>query len=73
MSGVDQQAIVATAPSPGGTVNVPAQVFSAFVESAITAGIEAHVPERLRKVLLQDETFTERALTEAIFGEGLIQ
>ena len=33
------------------------------------AGVSAELVARLRKTLLEDKTFTERALKEAVLGE----
>lgn len=51
------------------TTDVPAQVFEKFLQDLATAGVSAELVDRLRKALLQEKVFTERALIAAIFGE----
>ena len=51
------------------TDDVPAQVFESFLRALAEAAISEELIVRLRKTLLQDKTFTERALKEAIFAE----
>ena len=49
--------------------DVPADVFEKFVQALVDANAPPDVVNRLRKTLLQDKTFTKRALKDAIFGE----
>lgn len=58
-----------TTPNVTGTSDVPAQVFETFLQSLGEAGMSAELVARLRKTLLEDKVFTERALKDAIFGE----
>ena len=51
-----------------GDLGVPAQVFRSFIE-AVGGDVPAEVAPRLRKTLIEDRIFTERALRAAIFGE----
>lgn len=51
------------------TDDVPAQVFESFLRALTEAAISEELIARLRKTLLQDKTFNERALKEAIFAE----
>ncbi len=52
-----------------GTPDVPAQVFEKFLQALGDAGASAELVARLRKALLEDGTFTERALKSAVVGE----
>ncbi len=59
-------------PTPYKTATeIPKQVFEEFLHALAVA--EAKTPpeviERLRTTLLEEKSFTERALREAIFGE----
>jgi hypothetical protein len=52
-----------------GTADIPTQVFEKFLQALNGAQLPADVVARLRKTLLQDKSFTERALKEAILSE----
>jgi len=52
-----------------GTPDVPAQVFEKFLQALEDTGASAELVARLRKTLLEDKTFTERALKEAVLTE----
>lgn len=52
-----------------GTTDVPAQVFEEFLQTLEGSGVSTDLVVRLRKVLLKDKTFTERALKEAVLAE----
>lgn len=58
-----------TSPSEQGTRDVPAEVFEKFLQALGGAGASAELVARLRKALLEDRTFTERALKSAVLGE----
>jgi hypothetical protein len=58
-----------TSPKLEGTSDVPAQVFEKFLEALGDAGESAELVARLRKALLEEKKFTERALKEAILPE----
>ena len=58
-----------TAPTREETRDVPAQVFEKFLQALGEAGASAELVARLRKTLLEDRTFTERALKEAVLAE----
>jgi hypothetical protein len=58
-----------TSPTAQGTTDVPAQVFGKFLEALESGGVSAEVIARLRKTLLEDRAFTERALREAVLSE----
>jgi hypothetical protein len=58
-----------TLPTVEGTTDVPAQVFEKFLQALEVSGVSAELIARLRKTLLEDKTFTERALKEAVLGE----
>ena len=45
------------------------QVFEKFLEALEGAAVSAELIARLRKTLLEDKTFTERALKAAVLGE----
>ncbi|NQS98749.1 MAG: hypothetical protein HQ591_09865 [candidate division Zixibacteria bacterium] len=49
--------------------DVPAQVFEKFLQALEGAGASVELVARFRKTLLEDETFTERALKEAVLPE----
>lgn len=51
-----------------GTPDVPVQVFEKFLQALGGAGASAELVARLRKALLEDRTFTERALKSAVLG-----
>lgn len=51
------------------TPEVPAQIFESFLQDLAGAGASADLVARLRKTLLVEQTFTERALTIAVLGE----
>ena len=53
-----------------GAPDVPAQVFEKFLQALGEAGASAELVARLRKTLFEDKAFTERALKEAVLGEG---
>lgn len=61
-----------TSPTVQGTTNVPAQVFEKFLQALEGSGVSAEVIGRLRKALLEDKAFTERALKEAVLAEELL-
>jgi hypothetical protein len=52
-----------------GTADVPTQVFEKYLQALSAAELPPHVIARLRKTLLLDKNFTERALKEAILSE----
>lgn len=52
-----------------GVSDVPGQVFESFLSALGTAGIPEEIVTRLRKALLHDKKFTDRALAEAIHPE----
>jgi len=58
-----------TSPVKEGTPDVPAQVFEKFLQALEDASASAELIVRLRKTLLDDKTFTERALKAAVLGE----
>ena len=49
--------------------DIPAQVFEKFLRDLAATDTPSDVVSRLRKALLEDKSFTERALREAVFGE----
>lgn len=58
-----------TSPTPEGTPDVPTQVFEQFLQALGDAAVSTELVARLRKALLEDKTFTERALKEAVLAE----
>ncbi len=50
--------------------DVSAEVFEAFLEALEREKVDAAVIQRLRQVLVEEKTFSERALRAAVFGEG---
>jgi hypothetical protein len=51
------------------TADVPAQVFERFLQNLGDAGVSTEIVTRLRKVLLEEQTFTDRVLKSAVMGE----
>jgi hypothetical protein len=56
-------------PSTGGVPAVPTQVFEKFLEALTGADIPAEVVARLKKALVEDKTFTDRALKAAVLSD----
>jgi hypothetical protein len=52
-----------------GKPDVPAQVFETFLQVLAGSGVSAELIARLRTTLLEEQTFTERALKVAVLGE----
>jgi hypothetical protein len=52
------------------TADIPGQVFEKFLEALGGTDVSPELITRLRKALLEDKTFTERALKAAVLGEG---
>ena len=58
--------------TPSGTgpkADVPSQVFGQFLKALAKAGVSAGVITRLRKTLLEDKVFTDRALNAAVLSD----
>ncbi len=51
------------------TSDVPVLVFEKFLQALEEATVSAELIASLRKTLLEDKVFTERALKEAVLGE----
>jgi len=49
--------------------DVPKQVFEKFLEALSSAGASTELVDRLRKTLLDDKKFSERAIKEAVLPE----
>lgn len=62
-----------TEPKQSRMPDVPKQVFEKFLQSLSEAEASVEMIERLRKTLLEDEKFTERALKEAVLPEEPIR
>ncbi len=60
---------MSASPATGGVPEVPAQVFEKFLEALTVADVPAEVVARLRKTLLDDKIFTDRALRAAVLSE----
>lgn len=58
-----------TSPTTDGKPDVPAQVFEKFLQALGGAGVSAELIARLRKTLLEEQIFTERALKVAVLLE----
>lgn len=58
-----------TSPTTHGTPDIPAQIFEKYLAALNGAGVSAELTARLRKTLLEDKTYTERALRAAVLGE----
>lgn len=51
------------------TADIPRQVFEKFLEALGGTDISPQLIARLRKTLLEDQTFTDPALKAAVLGE----
>jgi hypothetical protein len=60
---------MAASPAIGGAPDVPTQVFEKFLQALTDADIPAEVVARLKKTLVEDKTFTDRALKAAVLSE----
>jgi len=60
---------MATPVSDKAAVDIPARVFERYLQALVDAKVSPEVISRLRAVLLEDRSFTERALKDAVFGE----
>jgi hypothetical protein len=58
-----------TSPAKERPPDVPTQVFEKFLQVLGEANMSAELVARLSKVLLEERTFTERALKAAVLGE----
>jgi hypothetical protein len=58
-----------TAPEIGATADIPRQVFEKFLEALGDSDVSPKLIARLRKTLLEDQTFTDPALKAAVLGE----
>jgi len=58
-----------TSPTIEGTSDVPIEVFEKFLQALGDASVSVQLVGRLHKALLQDRTFTQRALMAAVLGE----
>jgi hypothetical protein len=58
-----------TSPTIEATADIPGQVFEKFLEALGGTDVSPELIARLRKTLLEDNTFTERALKTAVLGE----
>jgi hypothetical protein len=58
-----------TSPIVDGTHDVPAQIFEKFLQALESKDVSADLVARLCKTLLEDKTFTERALKKAVLDE----
>ena len=62
---------MATPVSDKAAVDIPTRVFEKYLQALIDAKVSPEVISRLRATLLEDSSFTERALKDAVFGEEL--
>jgi hypothetical protein len=60
---------MATPVSDKAAVDIPTRVFEKYLEVLAEAKVSPEVISRLRATLLEDKSFTERALKDAVFGE----
>jgi hypothetical protein len=58
-----------TSPVTDEITNVPDLVLERFLQNLGAANVSHELIARLRKTLVVDQTFSERALTAAILGE----
>lgn len=56
-------------PTTAGATEVPTQVFEKFLEALAGAGLPADLVARLRKTILEEKDFTDRALKAAVLAE----
>ena len=56
-------------PTIENTHDIPTQIFVNYLQALESAGVSVELVARFRKTLLEDETFTERALKEAVLPE----
>ena len=50
-------------------VDIPTRVFEKYLQALVEAKVSPEVISRLRVALLEDKSFTERTLKDALFGE----
>ena len=62
---------MATPVSDKAAVDIPTRVFEKYLQALIDAKVSPEVISRLRATLLEDSSFTQRALKDAVFGEEL--
>lgn len=48
---------------------VPSEIFETFLKDLEGKGVSTELVKRLRKALIEDKVFTERALKEAVLPE----
>jgi hypothetical protein len=60
---------MATPVSDKAAVDIPTRVFEKYLQVLVEAKVSPEVISRLRATLLEDKSFTERALKDAVFGE----
>ena len=58
-----------TSPEVDVTADIPGQVFEKFLEALGATDVSPQLIARLRKTLLEDQTFTDPALKAAVLGE----
>jgi len=52
--------------------DVPSKIFEQFLQTLGETNLSKEIPARLRKVLLEEGTFSEIALREAILGKEVL-
>jgi hypothetical protein len=55
-------------PEIGATADIPGQVFEKFLEALGGTDVSPELIARLRKTLLEDQTFSDPALKAAVLG-----
>lgn len=58
-----------TKPEVDVPADIPGQVFEKFLEALGATDVSPQLIARLRKTLLEDQTFTDPALKAAVLGE----
>jgi len=53
----------------GAVSDVPRRVFTDFLDALVAKGIPTDIISRLRKTLLVDHRYSDKALKEAVFPE----
>ena len=53
--------------------DVPVQIFQKFIQALSDKDLPPELVSRLRKTLIEDEIFTDAALSEAVLDQGQAQ
>ena len=64
---------MATPVSDKAAVDIPTRVFKKYLQALVEAKVSPEMISRLHATLLEDKSFTERGLKDAVFGEEVQQ